>query len=260
MALFSKDEKTSSESLFREIQTEHMIYQISSTSDIKKVADKMMKGIEEITKDMENARNTAYAKKIAVDELKIKLYAKKDKMKKLQQESTRTRKHVELIAKKKMDLETEVNKIKNVIERIRDNTKDLDSKYLEQSQSELMDSLIKMTLETERAHSDLSAAKKIETITSKKLNDVEMDFNKLEAHTSDKISETERLVTNVSTTIEHIVKSYDEITTVSRDLLKSAISTKIEFEKEDNYMFGQTPQHQEFNDSKVAIQSTDSIQ
>jgi len=84
------EQTTNSENIFREIQTEHMIYQINSSSDTKKTADKMKKNIHEITKIMEGARRTTYEKKIATDELKINLSEKKDKLKKLQQEYERT--------------------------------------------------------------------------------------------------------------------------------------------------------------------------
>ena len=251
MASFVEEGKTSSHSLLKEIQTEHMIYQINSAEE------KMKKCVEEITKAMENARNTAHEEKIVVDELKIKLYEKEDKMKKLNQDLIHARKHVELITKKTTGLETEVNKIKDVIDRIKENTQDLNSEYLEKSQNELMNSLVKMTSETEKAHSDLSAAKKIETMASNKLNSIEIDFHKLEEQIVDKIKETEREISNIGTTIEHIVKSHNEITSVSKELLKSAIPTKIGFGKEDNYKVEQGQLSQGFNDNKIAIQNTD---
>jgi chromosome segregation ATPase len=245
MASFFGEGKTNSDNILREIQTERMIYQINSSSDSKKAADKMKKGIEEITKAMENARNTAYEKKIATDDLKIGLSEKKDKMKKLQQELERTGKRIESVAKKTLDLEIETSKIKNAIERIEEVAQDLGPKYLEQSQNELMDSLVKATLEAEKAQSDLNAAKKMQVITSKKARDIEIDFSKSEAYTLDKISETERIIANVSSTIEHIIRIHDEITLASKDLLKSAISTTIEFEQNQPY--------QEVNDTKVTI-------
>ena len=55
---------SSSEKVFREIQTEHRIYQINSSSDAKKIADKMKKDTNEIAKAMETARRTAYERKI----------------------------------------------------------------------------------------------------------------------------------------------------------------------------------------------------
>jgi len=253
MASFLGEGKTNSDNILREIQTERMIYQINSSSDSKKAAEKMKKGIEEITKAMENARNTVYEKKIATDDLKVSLSEKEDKMKKLQQELERTGKRIESVAKKTLDLEIETSKIKNAIERIEELAQDLGPKYLEQSQNELMDSLVKATLEAEKAQSDLNAAKKMQVITSKKAHDIEIDFNKSEAYTLDKISETERIIANVSSTIEHIIRVYDEITLASKDLLKSAISTKIEFEEENNYEFEQNQPNQEVNDVKVAI-------
>ena len=72
MALVS-GEIINSENMLREIQSERMIYQIHSSSDARKAADKMKKSIEEITKAIESARNIAYEKKIATDEMKINL-------------------------------------------------------------------------------------------------------------------------------------------------------------------------------------------
>jgi hypothetical protein len=255
MTSHSENRATDSESIFKEIQTEHMIYQINSSADAKKNADKIKKNVDEITKVMDNARSVAYEKKIATDELKIEMSKKKDKMKDLRQEYERAKKHTELISKKTSGLMAETNNIVNTIERIKEAAQGLDPKYLEQSQKDLSDSLVKITLETEKAQSELNAAKKMEEITSKKVQDIEIDFNKLESHTFDKINETEKTIANVSITIEHIIKSYDEIAAVSKELLKSAIATpaKIELGKEEIHKVEQSQPYQEFRDVKVAI-------
>jgi hypothetical protein len=252
MTSLSEDRAINSENIFKEIQTEHMIYQINSSADAKKNADKIKKNVEEITKVMENARKAAYEKKISTDELKIELSEKKDKMKMLRQEHERTKKHTQLISKKTSDLMAETNKLVNTIERIKEAAQGLDPKYLRQSQNDLADSLVKMTLETEKAQSDLNAARKMEEITSKKVHDIETDFNKLESETFAKINETERMIANVSITIEHIIKSYDEMAIVSKELLKSATSTPIKMESEHEEV-GQNQPYQELRDVKVAI-------
>ena len=95
MALDPTEEISNSEKIFREIQTEHRIYQINSSSDAKKIADKMKKDTDEITKAMEMARRTAYERKIATDELKIDLSEKKDKRRILQNDLEKIRKNVE---------------------------------------------------------------------------------------------------------------------------------------------------------------------
>ena len=146
-------------------------------------------------------------------------------MKILRQEYERAKKHAELIFKKTSNFMAETNKITNTIERIKEAAQGLDPKYLEQSQNDLANSLVKITLETEKAQSDLNAARKIEVATSKKVQDIEIEFNKLESDTFDKVNETERTIANVSITIEHIIKSYDEMAIVSKELLRSAIST-----------------------------------
>ena len=150
MTSVSEDRATNSENIFKEIQTEHMIYQINSSADAKKNADKIKKNVEEIIKIMENARSVAYEKKISTDELKIELSEKKDKMKMLRQEHERAKKHTEFISKKTSALIAETNKISNTIERIKEAAQGLDPKYLEQSQNDLADSLVKITLETEK--------------------------------------------------------------------------------------------------------------
>lgn len=253
MASLYGERTTNSENIFREIQTEHMLYQINSSSDTKKTVDKMKRNVDDITKVMEDARRIAYEKKIATDELKINLSEKKDKLKKLQQEYERTQKHVESASTKTLDAHTEASKIRNVVEKINEATYGLDPKYFEQSQNDLADSLVKITLEVEKAQSDLNAARKMDAITSKKLQDAEIDFNKLDAYTFDKISETERIVSSVSITIDHIIKSYDEMAVVSKDLLKSALLIKTEFVEESRNEFEQNQSHRELSDVKVAI-------
>lgn len=249
MASASGDSTISSAKLYSEIQSEHQIYQISSSENTRKVTERMKKNVNEITRAIENTRKITYDKKIDTDELKVSLSEKKQKLEKLQQELKRVQNQVELNTKKALNAETETAKIKTAIDKIKYATEDVDAKYTEQSQSELMNALVKLTLETEKAQSDLNAIKKMETIIIKKLQEAELDYNKTEAYTTDKINETERSIANVATTIEHIIKSYDEITVVSKDLLKSAISTKTGFEKND-LEFGQ---NQESNDIKIPI-------
>ena len=141
---------SSSEKIFREIQTEHRIYQINSSSDAKKIADKMKKDTDEISKAMETARRTAYERKIATDELKISLSEKKDKIKTLQQDLQKIKKNVEKATKKNSDLHLETIKIEAAIDKIKEASQDLDPKYLEKTQRELMDTLVKVTLEKEK--------------------------------------------------------------------------------------------------------------
>ncbi|MGH1568264.1 MAG: hypothetical protein ACRBBZ_03605 [Nitrosopumilus sp.] len=253
MTSFYEESGLSSENIFRDIQTEHMVYQINSSAEAKKAANKMKEGTDEIIKTMQAARKIAHDKKIETDELKINLSEKRDKMKKLQQELERIKKRELTVAKKTSNLVIEINKIKDVIERIKEATQDLDPKYVEQSQNELSDSLIRITLETEKAQSELNAIRNMEEITSKKLLTAENDFTKSEADTFTKIKETERIISNVSTTIKHIIRSYDEITNVSKDLLKSATSTDTEFSSKNNYEFEQNQTEQKFEDVKVAV-------
>mgnify|MGYP000235815387 CR=1 FL=1 len=242
------------ENTLREIQTERMVYQINSSSDARKASNKMKKGIDEIIKAMENARNTTYEKKVTTDEMKISLSEKKDKLKKLQHELERARKHVELSAKKTLGFEMEINKITNAMEKIEEATHDLDKKYTEQSKSELMNFFVKITTDAEKAQSDLNAAKRTESAISKKLLEIETDVNRLELDVRDKTDEVERIASNVSTTIDHIIRSYDEITTVSKDLLKSATSASTEFrEEEQNYNTDGNQPHQEVNETRIAI-------
>lgn len=253
MTSFYEESGLSSEDIFRDIQAEHMIYQINSSAEAKKAANKMKEGTDEIIKMMQSARKIAYDKKIETDELKINLSEKREKMKELQQELERTKKRELAVAKKTSNLVIEVNKIKDVIERIKEATQGLDPKYLEQSQKELADSLIRITLETEKAQGELNAIRKMEEITSKKLVTVENDFTKSEADAFSKMRETERIVSNVSATIEHIIRTYDEITNVSKDLLKSSTSPEAEFNSKNNYEFEQNQSEQKFEDVKVAI-------
>ena len=238
MASFSNEERilndiTSSRNTLREIQTEHMIYQLNSSSEAKKAIDKMRKDIDTVSKAMENARKTAYEKKLASDELKISLAEKKDHLKQLQKELERNKNQVELAAKKTLDLETESNKVRSAIEKIRNATEEIDAKYLGEYQNELARALVKLTSQTQKAQSDFNAAKAIEEIVLKKIQDAEEDYSKSEAQTMQKASEADRIISNVSMTIEHIIKSYDEITAVSKELLKSSTNTRLEFENTD---------------------------
>jgi chromosome segregation ATPase len=246
------DDITGSKNTLREIQTEHMIYQLNSSSDTKKTINILRRDIEKISKAIENARKIAYEKKLASDELKINLAEKKDKVKQLKRELDRAKTQVESYAEKVLKLERESSKMKDAIEKIKEATQDLEEKYIEQYQSDLTSTLVKLTSETAKAHSDLNAAKEMETLALRKLQDMEMDLNKSESYTIDKTNEADRIVSNVSITIDHIVKSYDEMTNVSRDLLKSSTSAHIEHEENFN-LETENPPNQEFEESKVSM-------
>ena len=234
MSSLSGDNIINSEDMYKEIQAEHMLYQINSSSDARKVTNKMKKSIEEIEDAIKNAKKMAYEKKIATDELKIELFKKRDRIKGLQEEHARMKKQIETLADKVANLELETNQMQMAIETIRNAGQNINTKYLEQSQNDLKESLVKITIQLEKTQSEFNAAKKLESITSKKLYDAESDFNKSESNTIDEINYTERMIVNVSTTIDHIVKSYNEIGIVSKDLLKSAISIKREFQETDS--------------------------
>ena len=230
------------ENIVRDIQTERMIYQISSESSARKTSDRLKKTADETYKAMENARNIAQEKKIEIDELKINLAEKKEKMKKIQQDLERASKKVETTAKKTLEYQTEENKIKAAIEIVREASESAESKYLEQSQNELADSLIKASLETEKTQSELNAAKRKESKLSEKLIEIETEINKVEADTINKIQESDRIIANIANTIDHIVRSYEEISSVSKDLLNSAITTKIDFEETPSNQINQYQQ------------------
>ncbi len=234
MSSLSGDSIINSEDMYNDIQAEHMIYQINSSSDARKVTNKMKKSIEEIEDAIKNAKEMAYAKKIATAKLKLGLSKKRDRIEGLQEEHTQIKKQIETLANKVASLESETNQIQMAIETIRNAGQNINKKYLEQSQNDLKESLVKITVQLEKTQSEFNATKKLESITSKKLYDAESDFNKSESNTIDEINDTERMILNVSTTIDHIVKSYNEIGIVSKDLLKSAISIKREFQETDS--------------------------
>ncbi len=267
MTLFSSEkileDIINSKSTLREIQTEHMIYQLNSSSDTKKTTDILRRDVEAISKAIENARRIAFERKLTSDELKINLAEKKDKMKQLERELDRIRAQVTSAAKKTLAFESEKNKMKIAIEKIKEASQDLDAKYIEQYQNELMNALVKLTSETAKAHSDLDTAKERESIALKKLQDMERDYNESESHTISKTNEADRIISNVSMTIEHIVKSYEEIATVSKDLLKSSTAiTRTEYEEEfnqgieqniPNQGIEQNIPNQGIEDSRIAI-------
>lgn len=221
------------ESTIKEIQADRIIYEISSSTDTKKIIDKMRKNVEAISKAMEHARRKAYEKRLESDETKILLAEKRGEIKRVRQELERAKSHVLSAVKKASDLEDETNKVKLAIDKIRESTEDIDPKYIEKTQSELTNMFVKLKYESEKAQSDLNAAKEFEALTDNKLQNAEIEFNKLEANTLDKISESDRMMFNVTNTITHIAKSYDEMANASKDLLKSAIQTRTGIEEFD---------------------------
>ena len=226
-------EVSNPESTIKEIQTDRIIYEISSSTDTKKTIDKMRKNVEAISKSMEYARRKAYEKRLESDESKILLAEKRAEIKKIRQELERAKSHVLSAAKKALGLEDETNKVKLAIDKIRESTEEIDPKYIEKAQTELTNMFVKLKYETEKAQSDLNASKELESLTENKLQDAESEFNKLEASTLDRISESDRIMFNVTNTITHIAKSYDEMTSASKDLLKSAIQIRAEVEELD---------------------------
>ena len=251
MTSILKEDAHNSADMLKEIQTERMVYQINSSLNAQKASNKMKREVEEITEAMENAQSVAYERKRSLEENKINLFEKKDKMKKLQQELEHTRKRVESSVKKTLDLETEANKIKHAMEKIKEASQGIEQKYLEQSQNELMNLFVKVTSNVEKAQSDLNATKRMEDIISKKIQEIEIDYSKLENKILNETREVEVITSNVSNTIQHIIRSHNEITDAAKDLLKSAIATNV-ISEEQNHTNEQNQQPNEVNYIKVA--------
>ncbi|QMU53504.1 MAG: hypothetical protein GKS07_00415 [Nitrosopumilus sp.] len=234
MALQYREQVEDSDETLKESEIDYVSHN-SNSLEVTTAVEKMKKGIDEMIKAMENAHNTTDEMKNATDKMKIKLSRKKDEMERLQVKLEETKKQAELDNQKVSELKIEINKINIAIEKIKEIGKDLDQRYLEQSQNDLVDSLVNITSNAEKAQSNLNVTKKIEEITFKKLEDIEKDFNRLKIRTLNKISETEKIISDVSTTTQHVIKSYDEITNISKELFKSATSTSTELKESGNY-------------------------
>ena len=248
MALFS-GETDDSEST-RDIKiTEEKRYEIDSSLDTRMAINKMKKDAEEITQAIEDARNNTYQKKVIIENLNMNLNEKKNKMQEVQVKLENAREIAKSEAKKVLDLEVEVNNIKGAIQKIKEVGTGLDPKYLEQSQSDLTDALVKITSKAEKTQSDFTAAKKIETMISEKLDNIENDYNKLEEYTENKTRETKTIISNITATIEQIIKSHDEMTAISKNLLKSTTSTKNEVDERNHNKLEQY----EAEDTRIAI-------
>lgn len=234
MALQHREQVENLEDTIKESEISYVAHQ-SNSSEVTTSVEKMKKGIDETIKAMENAHNTTYEMKITTDEMRIKLSRKKGEMEKLQVKLDEVKKQAEIDNQKVSELKIEINKIKIAIEKIKEIGQELDQRYLEQSQNDLIDSLVKIISNAEKAQSNLNVTKKIEEITFKKLENVEKDFNKLKIHTLNKISETEKIISDVSTATQHVIRSYDEIANISKELFKSATTTSMELKESGNY-------------------------
>ena len=234
MALQHREQVESLDDTVNENEMSFVTYR-GDLSEITTHVEKMKKGIDETIKAMENAHNTAYEMKMATDEIKIKLSMKKNEMENLQTKLEDTKKQAEVDNQKVLELKIEINKINIAIEKIKEIEQGLDQKYLEQSQNDLVDSLVKIISNAEKAQSDLNVTKKIEEITVKKLEDVKREFNKLKVHTLNKISETEKSIADVSTITQQVIRSYDEVANISKELFKSAINTPDVLKEKGNY-------------------------
>ncbi len=215
----------------------------STSSEVITSVEKMKKGIDQTIKAIENAHNTTYEMKVSTDEMKTALARKKGEMEKLEEKLEDTKKQAELDNRKVSEIKIEINKINIAIEKIREVEQNLDQKYLERSQNELIDTLVRITSEAEKAQSNLNVTKKIEEITLKKLENVGDSFNQLKIHTLNKIDETEKVISNVAMATQQIIKSYEEITAVSKELFRSATSTTTELKEGGNYELEEIQQY-----------------
>jgi hypothetical protein len=247
MALQQREQVEKVEEIFDEKEAPHVAHQ-NNSSEIITPIEKLKKGIEETAKAMEKAHNITYEMKISTDEMKIKLSRKEDEMERLEERLEETKKQAELDNRKVSELKIEVNKISIAIEKIREIGQSLDQKYLEQSQNDLVNNLVKITSKAEKAQSNLNMTKKIEEITFKKLETVKNDFSRLKIYTLNKTSETEKTIANVSIATQQIIKSYNEITAVSKELFKSATSTHAELKEGGNYELEEIQIHRNISD------------
>ena len=234
MALQPREEVEDLQNTIQEIEITHVSHQ-SSSSEVITSIEKMKKGIDETTKAMENAHNTVHEMEMLTEEMKIKMSRKNNEMEELQEKLEDVKKQVELDSRRVSELKIEVNKISIAIEKIKEIGQSLDQKYLEQSQNDLINNLVNITSEAEKAQSNLNVTRKIEEITFKNLKNIESDFNRLKIYTLNKIGETEKIMSNVSIATQHVIKSYDEITIVSKELFKSATKIRTELKEGGNY-------------------------
>lgn len=234
MALQQRGQVESLEDPVEENETGHVAHR-GNSSEVTAYVEKMKRGIDETIKAMENAHNATYEMKITTDEIKIKLSRKKSEMEKLQGKLEDTKKQAELDNQKVLELRIEINKINIAIEKIKEIEQGLDQKYLEQSQDDLVNSLFRIMSNAEKAQSNLNATKKIEEITLKKLENVESDFNKLKIHTLNKINETEKSIRDVATITQQVIRSYDEVANISKEMFNSATNTPRGLRDSGNY-------------------------
>jgi methyl-accepting chemotaxis protein len=234
MALQHREQVESFDDAIKEDGMSYVVHQ-NNSSEVTTSVEKMKKGIDETIKAMENAHDTTEQMKNATEQMKSRMSRKKYDMEKLQVKLEDIRKQTESDNQKVSELKIEINKINIAIEKIKEISQDIDQRYLEQSQNDLIDSLVRITSDAEKAQSNLNVTKKIEEITMRKLETTEKDFNRLKIHTLNKISETEKVTSNVSTATQNVIKSYDEIASISKELFRSATSTSTELKDTGNY-------------------------
>ncbi len=159
MALQHREQVESFDKTVKGNEIDLTAYQ-GNSSEVTTYVEKVKKGTDETIKAMENAHNAAYEMKMATDETKIKLSKKKGEMEKLQIKLEDTKKQAELDNQRVLELKIEINKINIAIEKIKEIEQGLDQKYLEQSQNDLVDSLVKIVSNAEKAQSNLNVTKK----------------------------------------------------------------------------------------------------
>ena len=197
-----------------------------SSKELRKISDDMKNDLEMVIRSMGDAIKLSMEEKTKASALNELVFEKENEVQKALEEIAST--DTKIIKNEMMITETEneLNRLTNAIEGIKQITFELDPLDAERAVSSLKGTMIKKQSDVEKLRGQLSSSKKLKELATKRLAETENSLAETKKHYSEKISTAEVLAENVEEAILHIVKTYNDVMNVAKDLLMENLDTQ----------------------------------
>ena len=197
-----------------------------SSKELRKISDDMKNDLEIMIKSMGDAIKSSMEEKTKAFALKELVIEKENEVQKALDEITSIDERIIKNEVMITEMEKELNALKNAIEGIKEITSDLDPLDAERAVGSLKGTLIKKQSDLEKLRGGLNSSKKLRDLATKRLIETRNSLIETEKHYSGQISSAEVLAENVEESISHIVKTYNDVVSIAKELLIENLDTQ----------------------------------
>lgn len=197
-----------------------------SSKDLRKISGDMKNELDIVIRAMEEAIKFSLDEKTKANALKSLVLEKEDEVRRSSEEiisiEKRIIKHEGIIAETERDL----NNIKTAIDGIKEITSALDPLDAEKASGSLKGALMKKHTDAEKIRAELNSSGKLKDIVTRRLVEIEKSLEDTKRHYAERMADADTLVDNVEKSISQIVKTYNDIITVAKELLMENLGSR----------------------------------